>query len=51
MPERENYSGTFGSRTKRDDDAVIRLLTLIQTLQRNAIDGLLSELVAEVWVG
>jgi len=34
-----------------DDATVIRLLTLIQTGQRDAIDGLLSELVTEVWVG
>jgi hypothetical protein len=34
-----------------DDETVLRLLTIIQDGQRDDIDRLLSELVAEIWVG
>ena len=48
---RDTFNDDRGLIMPLDDTTVIRLLTLIQTGQRDAIDGLLSELVAEVWVG
>ncbi len=48
---RDTFRDDRGLIIPLDDATVIRLLTLIQTGQRDAIDGLLSELVTEVWVG
>jgi len=48
---RDTFNDDRGLIIPLDDDAVIRLLTLIHTGQRHEIDGVLSNLVAEVWVG
>jgi len=48
---RDTFNDDRGLIIPLDDAAVIRMLTLVHDGQRNAIDDLLSELVAEVWVG
>jgi len=48
---RDTFSDDRGLIIPLDDDAVVRLLTLIHEGQRQAIDGVLSDFVAEVWVG
>jgi hypothetical protein len=48
---RDTFTDGRGLIIPLDDDSVVRLLTLIHDGQRHEIDGLLSELVAEVWVG
>jgi hypothetical protein len=48
---RDTFTDGRGLIMPLDDETVIRLLTLINTGQRDATDGILSELVTEVWVG
>jgi hypothetical protein len=48
---RDTFSDDRGLIIPLDDETTIRLLALIHQRQRQALDALLSELVAEVWVG
>jgi hypothetical protein len=48
---RDTFNDDRGLIIPLDDETVIRLLALIETGQRDGIDGVLGELVAEVWVG
>jgi hypothetical protein len=48
---RDTFTDQRGLIIPLDDATVLRLLSMIEDSHRDQVDGLLSELVAEIWAG